>query len=125
VCAEKAYDLIRENHPTIPTFSKDRSRVVGSWALQVDKFLKRTKKSVSEVQAFFTWLAADKQNPKPGDSWVGCWQPFQSVSILDKDWAWARFAGSNQSPSRRKETEAERCERESAITEKLLEMRNQ
>ena len=98
--AALAYDLILRNHPNLPTFKKDKDRVLESWTKSIERFLKRTGKQADEVERFFKWLAQDRQEKRPGSDWVGWWQPFQGVSVLDKDSAWAAFAKGQSSGTR-------------------------
>jgi hypothetical protein len=67
-----------------------------SWSKIVEKFMKRTGKQTEELERFFKWLAQDRQEKRPGNDWVGWWQPFQSVVVLEKDSAWAAFGKPTQ-----------------------------
>jgi hypothetical protein len=100
--ASLAYDLILPNHSNVPSFKKfTREHLVTSWASTIDRFLKATGNEPADIDRFFRWLAQDVEvNPKPRPGrkpWVGWQQQFQSVNILDNDYAWASFSRGSMS----------------------------
>ena len=114
--ANLTFDLVLKNHPNLPTFKKDKKQTLKSWSKTIEKFLKRTGKQAEELERFFKWLAQDRQEKRPGSDWVGWSQPFQSVSVLEKDSAWAAF-GRSSIPDKPKGIDYDREER---YTEMML-----
>jgi len=95
--AEFVWTAVSRNHPNLPSLKTDRGRKLATWAAQIDGFLKRTGKSVAEVQKFLAWAAQDRQQPRDDDRregrrpWLGWQQQFRSPGILGNDSAWIAF----------------------------------
>jgi hypothetical protein len=95
--SDQAYQIVSRNFPDLPSL-KDKAARVRAWAVEADRFLKRSGKTAREVSDFLAWAGADvetgqaRQGRRP---WTGWRSQFQSMAILSKETAWAAYINRN------------------------------